>query len=105
VTQSFFLGQLRLALVAILAYCGGKGWLTPTDAGLATALITSLGPLVGPWIWSIYSNLNKKLVPQDSVAVSSKNVVNKNAASIVGSTAILTSSDNNPTTVPVKVVG
>lgn len=68
-TQTFFLGQLRLALVAIMAYAGGKGWLTPTDAGLATALITSLGPLVGPWVWSVYANINSKLVPQHAMVI------------------------------------
>jgi hypothetical protein len=67
--QTFFLGQLRLALVAIIAYAGGKGWLTPTDAGLATAMLTSLGPLLGPWAWSIYANINSKLVPQHSVVI------------------------------------
>lgn len=57
-TQDFLLGQLRLAAVAILAYAGGRGWLTPADAGLLTALGTSLGPLLAPWIWSIYENIS-----------------------------------------------
>ena len=56
-TPDFIMGQLRLAAVAILAYCGGKGWLTPADAGLLTALGTSLAPLVVPWVWSIVANV------------------------------------------------
>lgn len=68
-TMDFFLGQLRLALVAALAYAGGKGWLTPTDSGLAMALITSLGPIVGPWLWSVYVNINGKIVPQHAMVV------------------------------------
>ena len=56
-TPDFIMGQLRLAAVAILAYCGGKGWLTPADAGLLTALGTSLAPLVVPWAWSIVANI------------------------------------------------
>lgn len=68
-TMDFFLGQLRLALVAALAYAGGRGWLTPTDSGFAVALITSLGPIVGPWLWSVYVNINGKIVPKDSVAI------------------------------------
>jgi hypothetical protein len=68
-TMDFFLGQLRLALVAALAYAGGKGWLTPTDSGLAMALITSLGPIVGPWLWSVYVNINGKIVPQHALVV------------------------------------
>jgi hypothetical protein len=74
-TMDFFLGQLRLALVAALAYCGGKGWLTPTDSGLAMALITSLGPIIGPWIWSVYVNINGKIVPQHAMVVDPINTI------------------------------
>lgn len=68
-TQTFFLGQVRLFLVGLIAYAGGKGWLTPTDAGLATMLMSTLGPLLAPWAWSIYANVNQKLVPKDSIAI------------------------------------
>ena len=56
-TYDFVMGQLRIALVAGLAFAGGKGWLTPTDAGAITAVATGLGPLVIPWICSVYANL------------------------------------------------
>lgn len=66
-TYDFFLGQLRVAMVAILAYSGGKGWLTPADATLATALASSLGPLLLPWVWSIVRNYDAKIVPNSAV--------------------------------------
>lgn len=68
-TQDFFLGQLRLIAVAILAYVSGAGYLTPAGSGLATAILTPIGLLIGPWIWSLYVNVNKKLVPANSVAI------------------------------------
>lgn len=67
-TPDFILGQLRLAAVAFLAYAGGKGWLTPADAGLLTALGTALGPILVPWAWSIYSNMNVVHVATGSAA-------------------------------------
>lgn len=57
ITPDFLASQLRVALVAILAYGGGRGWFTPADTTLALALMSSLGPLCVPWIWSIVSNL------------------------------------------------
>lgn len=99
---SFVMGQLRLALVALLAFAGGKGWLTPQDSTFALALASALGPLFVPWAWSIMSSLGKKMVPNESVAVSADNVLT--AANPKGSTAIL--SDNaSDKTVAVKVVG
>jgi hypothetical protein len=68
-TQDFVMGQLRLALVAALAFAGGHGWLTPADSGIALAFVTALGPLFAPWIWSVVSNINTKRVPKDSVAI------------------------------------
>ena len=67
-TPDFILGQLRLAAVALLAYAGGRGWLTPADAGLLTALGTSLGPILVPWVWSIASNINVVHVTTGSAA-------------------------------------
>lgn len=57
ITPDFMAGQLRVACVAILAYGGGRGWFTPADTTLALALMSSLGPLTIPWVWSIVSNL------------------------------------------------
>lgn len=73
-TQDFVMGQLRLALVAILAYAGGKGWLTPQDATLITALATSMGPVLVPWAWSIMRNVNNKMVPKEAIAISPQSV-------------------------------
>lgn len=67
-TPDFIYGQLRLAAVAFLAYAGGRGWLTPADAGLLTALGTSLGPLLLPWIWSIAVNIGVVHVAVGSAA-------------------------------------
>ena len=67
-TPDFIYGQLRLAAVAILAYCGGKGWLTPADSTLLVALGTSLGPILLPWAWSIYTNLSVVHVASGSAA-------------------------------------
>lgn len=67
----FVLGQLRLALTAFIAYAGGKGWFTPADSTLALAMLTSLGPLIAPWLLSIYSNYGTKKVPQSATAIQS----------------------------------
>ena len=68
-TQDFFLGQLRLIAVALIAFSTGKGWLSAADSSLAGAILPPIGLLLGPWLWSIYSNINKKLVPHNSVAI------------------------------------
>jgi hypothetical protein len=67
-TADFILGQLRLAAVAVLAYCGGKGWLTPADSTLLVALGSSLGPVLIPWAMSIYANLSVVHVTTGSAA-------------------------------------
>lgn len=67
-TYDFVIGQLRIALVAVLAYSGGKGWLTPTDATLLTTVATAIGPLVLPWVWSIVANAGVVHVPAGSAA-------------------------------------
>jgi hypothetical protein len=67
-TYDFVMGQLRIALIAALSFAGGKGWLTPTDAGLLTAMATALGPLVVPWIWSIFANVGVVHVASGSAA-------------------------------------
>jgi hypothetical protein len=101
-TYDFFMGQLRLIVIAFLAYGSGRGWLTPTDSGLATAIITPIGLIAGPWIWSIYRNLGQKLVPKDSVAIDAGNV--HTIANPVGGTAIIGDNDLNKT-VTAKIVG
>lgn len=68
-TQDFFLGQLRLIMVGVIAYFTGTGKLTPTDASALTAVLIPVGLLLGPWAWSLYVNIGKKLVPQASVAI------------------------------------
>lgn len=68
-TQDFVMGQLRMALMAIVAFAGGKGWLTPTDSGLVIAFITAIGPIFAPWIWSFVVNINTKRAPQNAVVI------------------------------------
>lgn len=93
--QTFFLGQLRLICVALIAYATGKGWLSAADSSLAGAILPPIGLIVGPWAWSIYVNLNKKLVPANSVAIEKEATV---GPAIVG-TQIAVPADT------VKVVG
>jgi hypothetical protein len=68
-TQDFVMGQLRMALMALVAFAGGKGWLTPTDSGLVIAFVTAVGPIFAPWIWSIVVNINTKRAPQQAVVI------------------------------------
>jgi hypothetical protein len=67
-TYDFIMGQLRIALIAGLAYAGGKGWLTPTDATLLTTMATALGPVLLPWAWSFFTNLGVVHVSSGSAA-------------------------------------
>lgn len=67
-TLDFVTGQLRLAMVAVLAYGGGRGWFTPADATFITALAGALGPLLIPWAWSIFANAGKVSVSSGSAA-------------------------------------
>lgn len=67
-TPDFILSQLRLAAVAILAYAGGRGWLTPADSTLLVALGTSLGPLFIPWAMSVFANVGVVHVTSGSAA-------------------------------------
>lgn len=68
ITPDFMLAQLRLAAVAIIAYLSGRGIFTPADATLATALLTAIGPILAPWLLSIYSNLGTVKVSNGSKA-------------------------------------
>jgi hypothetical protein len=74
-SQENLLKELRMLLIAFLAYASGKGWVTATDAGLLTQIATPIGLLAGPWIWSVYTSWGKKLVPHDSVAIAKSEVV------------------------------
>lgn len=95
ITPDFMLAQLRLAAVAFLAYAGGKGWLTPADAGLLTALGTSLGPIIIPWAFSIYANLGTKKINTNSAAAIVANVEKTDPVSAnTGAAAALTATRN-----------
>ena len=88
-TYDFVMGQLRIALVAGLGFAGGKGWLTPSDAGALMAIATALGPLIVPWAWSIVSNLGVIHVASGSAAakVAAVETTNPSAASAGAATA------------------
>jgi len=64
----FIFGQLRVAAVAIIAYLSGRGIFTPADATLATGLLTALGPILAPWLASIYATYGTVKVGTGSVA-------------------------------------
>lgn len=68
-TLEFFTSQLRVFAVALIAYLGGRGIFTPADSTLAIAGVTSLGPIVVPWLFSIYTNYGVKKVPVNSIAI------------------------------------
>lgn len=100
-SYDFFMGQIRLALVALLSYAGGKGWLTPNDANTITAIAAALGPIVVPVLWSWSANWRRKMVPSDSIAISRDSVENPHNAKALGMAKI--SLDNG---VPIaRVVG
>jgi hypothetical protein len=103
-TYDFFMGQLRLIAVGVIAYLAGSGRLTSADASAATAVLVPIGLLMGPWLWSLYVNVGKKLVPSNSVAISSDAV--SEGAPIPGHHVVIqgVQSDNEPRTI-VKVVG
>jgi len=64
----FFLSQLRVFAVALIAYLSGKGYFTPADAGLATAALTAFGPILAPWLASMYATYGTVKVGAHSVA-------------------------------------
>lgn len=100
-TQQFFLGQLRLIAIALIAYATGRGWLSTTDSSLLGAILPPVGLIIGPWIWSIYSNLNMKLMPKNSIAIPAEHVANA-ATAVSSGTAIV--QDESGKTVQVKAV-
>jgi hypothetical protein len=72
--QTFLLGNLRLIAVGVIMFCAGKGWLSSDVLGLFSQIGPPLGIVLGPYIWSVYVNLGKKLVPKDSIAVAKEDV-------------------------------
>lgn len=104
ITPDFMLAQLRLAAVAFLAYAGGRGWLTPADAGLLTALGTSLGPIIIPWAFSIYANIGTRKISTNSAAavVAQVEAVDKQSAA-AGATNALIANSGNPNAPTVQV--
>lgn len=99
ITLDFLMSQLRLVLVAVLAYGGGKGWFTPADASLITALAASLGPIIVPWAWSIFSNLGTVRVNNGSAAavVAQVEAVDQQSAKVGATNALIANSDNPET--------
>lgn len=100
-TYDFFMGQLRLIAVALIAFATGKGWLSSADATFISALLPPIGAICGIWIWSIYRNVNSKLVPKDSVAIAAESVVNAQTAAASGVAVI----HDGTAQVAAKVVG
>lgn len=96
VTLDFFMSQLRLAFVAVLAYGGGAKWFTPEAAGLYLTLFTSLGPIVIPWAWSIVSNIGTIRVQTGSAAavVAKVESVDKKSADVGATNALIANSGN-----------
>jgi hypothetical protein len=103
ITPDFLLSQLRVAIVAVLAYGGGAHWFTPEAAGLYLTLFSTLGPLAIPWGWSIVSNFGSTKVYTGSAAavVAQVEAVDVTAAK-VGAINALISNKDNPNTPNVK---
>lgn len=68
ITAEFVYTQLRIAFIAGVAYAGGAGFFSPTETTFALALITSLLPLIVPWIFSTYASWGSTKVLLGSVA-------------------------------------
>ncbi len=96
ITLDFFMGQLRLAVVAVLAYGGGAHWFTPEAAGLYLTLFTTLGPITIPWAWSIVSNFGKVTIDRNSAAavVAKVEAVDPKSAVAGATNALIANSGN-----------
>lgn len=101
-TPDFFLGQLRLIAVALIAFATGKGWLSSADSTMLGAILPPVGLLIGPWLWSIYANVNRKLVPADSVAIAKEHIA---GAAVVGNTVTVVGDTSAASPGMVKIVG
>lgn len=96
ITLDFFMSQLRLAVVAFLAYGGGAHWFTPEAAGLYLTLFTTLGPITIPWIWSIAANFGKVFVDRNSAAavVAKVEAIDPKSAELGAANALIANNDN-----------
>lgn len=65
ITADFVFTNVRIALIATVAYLGGAGYFSPAGVTLATALITSLLPILIPWAMSAYASWGIVKVPAD----------------------------------------
>lgn len=103
ITLDFFMGQLRLAVVALLAYGGGAKWFTPEAAGLYLTLFTTLGPITIPWAWSIIANYGQVHIDRNSAAavVAKVEAVDPKSA-VAGATNALIANSDNPSVPSVK---
>lgn len=67
ITVDFVFTNVRIALIATVAYLGGAGYFSPAGVTLATALITSLLPILIPWAMSAYASWGIVKVPENLV--------------------------------------
>ena len=67
-SSDFLLSQLRVFAVALIAYLSGRGVFTPADAGLATAALTAFGPILAPWLASMYATYGTVKIGTGTVA-------------------------------------
>lgn len=104
ITLDFFMSQLRLAVVALLAYGGGAHWFTPEAAGLYLTLFTTLGPITIPWAWSIVANFGKVFVDRNSAAavVAKVEAVDPKSA-VLGATNAVIANNDNPNAPSIKM--
>jgi len=68
-TYDFFMGQLRLAVIALISFATGKGWISTGDASSILNIIGPVALLAAPLLWSWSANWRKKYIPQDAVAI------------------------------------
>lgn len=68
ITPDFLWSQIRTLCVGVIAYLAGRHTFTPEDAGLATVILTTMGPVLIPWAWGFFSNFGTVKVNSSSVA-------------------------------------
>jgi len=91
--QTLFLSQLRVLILVGIAFAAGKGWLSASDSSAITSILAPLGVIIGPWLWSIYSNFNSKIVPQHAVVIDPVNTqanADKPTATVQTSAGVMT---------------
>lgn len=67
ITTDFVFTNVRIALIATVAYLGGAGYFSPAGVTLAGALISSLLPILVPWAMSAYASWGVIKVSPDLV--------------------------------------